>query len=159
MNNEIEVIASSSDLSEGLLLAAELLGDEAVVEVKQAKLSPVKSAPAAVEVKAVEEEGDEFDGIRFIDMTDEQRRAYKSRKQAERRAKLKDSGIPLDTETLRQVLADAAINMIILGGEGSDRLLNYVAKVYADKPQAKTYLARNVRNGKIKKRVTPVAGK
>lgn len=157
MNNEIEVIASSSDLSEGLSLAAELLGDEAdeaVVEAKRAKPSPVKTAPAVEK-----EDDDEFDGIRFIDMTDEQRRSYKARKQAARRAKLKESGVPLDTETLRQVLADAAINMIILGGEGSDRLLNYVAKVYADKPQAKNYLIKNVRNGKIRKRVSPIVGK
>ncbi len=57
--------------------------------------------------------------VRLSEMSDDERRAYNSKKQQERRDRLqaeKDSGgIPLDTKSIREALADTAIMLLATG--------------------------------------------
>jgi hypothetical protein len=140
IDNEIEELTTSVDDDLGLL--RELLDEDVVAE-----------RPKAVRKAAV--------GI--DSMTPDEFRAYKSRLQAERRAKLKAQeaagGLPFDAETTRDALADAALMLLYSGGPGADAVMTYLGKVFADKPGAPLTIAARIRTRALKPKLLKFASK
>ena len=100
-------------------------------------------------------------GIR--DLPDDERKAYKARKQAERRAKLKErvdgGSIKFDAASAREALADAAIMILASGAEGSASIERYLNKVFHDQSGAVLTIKANARSGRLKPRLLGVAMK
>lgn len=98
-------------------------------------------------------------GIR--DLPDDERKAYKAQKQAERRAKLKervDSGsVKFDAASAREALADAALMILASGSEGSVAIERYLAKVYHDQAGALLTIKAHARSGRLKPRLLKIA--
>ena len=140
INNVIEEIATSVDDDLGLL--RELLDEDVVAD------RPKATRKAAVDI----------DG-----MTPDEFRAYKSRLQAERRAKLKAQeaagSLPFDAETTRDALADAALMLLYFGGPGSEAVMTYLGKVFADKPGAPLTIAARVKTRALKPKLLKFARK
>ncbi|RFB98020.1 hypothetical protein B5K08_05580 [Rhizobium leguminosarum bv. trifolii] len=134
INNEIEEPTAS--VRDHLGLLRELL-DETDVVVAQRPTK--KSRKAAVGID---------------DMSSDEFKAYKSRLQSERRARLKAQeaagSLPFDAETTRDALADAALMLLYSGGPGADPVMNYLGKVFADKPGAPLTIAARIRTRALK---------
>ena len=141
VNNEIEEATTS--VRDDLGLLRELLSDDAVMTERPKKLRK----------PSVGIEG----------MTPDEFRAYKSRLQAERRAKLKAQeaagNLPFDTDTTRDALADAALMLLYSGGPGADAVLNYLALVFADKPGAPLTIAARIKTRALKPKLLKFARK
>lgn len=139
--NEIEEATTSVNDELGLL--RELLGDNAVAAER-----PRKPRKPSVGIER---------------LTPAEFRAYKARLQAERRAKLKEQeaagSLPFDAETTRYALADAAIMLLYAGGPAADAVLNYLGKVFADKPGAPLTIAARVRTRALKPKLIQFARK
>ncbi|MGO7417137.1 hypothetical protein ACC685_34455 [Rhizobium ruizarguesonis] len=140
-NNEIE--ESTTSVSDELGLLRELLDDD-VVAAEQPK-KPRKQS------------------VGIDDMSSDEFRAYKARLQAERRARLKAQeaagSLPFDSETTRDALADAAIMLLYAGGPAADAVLNYLGRVFADKPGAPLTIAARVRTRALKPKLIQFARK
>lgn len=141
VNNEIEETTTSVDDELGLL--RELLDEPVVVADKPKE---TRKQPVGID----EMQPDEF-------------RAYKARLQAERRARLKEQeaagSLPFDAETTRDALADAAIMLLYAGGPAADAVLNYLGRVFADKPGAPLTIAARVRTRALKPKLIQFARK
>ena len=141
VNNEIEEATTS--VRDDLGLLRELL-DEAVVVTDKPKKT--RKQPVGID-----------------DMSSEEFKAYKARLQAERRARLKEQeaagSLPFDAETTRDALADAAIMLLYAGGPAADAVLNYLGKVFADKPGAPLTIAARVRTRALKPKLIQFARK
>ncbi len=100
-------------------------------------------------------------GIR--DLPDDERKAYKARKQAERRAKLKErigaGSVKYDAASAREALADAALMILVSGTEGSAAIERYLAKVYHDQAGAMLTIKAHARSGRLKPRLLGIAMK
>jgi|GEM_PF-1188247 len=142
INNEIEEVATSVDDDLGLL--RELLDEDVVAERPKA----FRNRKPAVGIE---------------DMTADQFKAYKTRLQAERRAKLKAQEaagcLPLDSETTRDALADAALMLLYSGRPGADSVMNYLGLVFAHKPGAPLTIMSRIKSGALKPKLVRGAGK
>lgn len=100
-------------------------------------------------------------GIR--DLPDDERKAYKARKQAERRAKLQErvdgGSVKFDAASAREALADAALMILASGSEGSVAIERYLAKVYHDQAGALLTIKAHARSGRLKPRLLKIAMK
>ncbi|MBY5720682.1 hypothetical protein HFO33_29545 [Rhizobium leguminosarum] len=141
MSNEIEETTTS--VSDELGLLQELLDDDVVVDQR-----PRRSRKPSVGIQG---------------MTPDEFRAYKSRLQAERRAKLKaqqEAGtLPFDSETTRDALADAALMLLYAGGPGATAVVNYLGQVFSDKPGAPLTVAARVKSRALKPKLIKFARK
>jgi len=141
INNEIEEMATS--VSDQLGLLRELLDEDVVVAAR-----PMKSRKPSVGID---------------DMSPSEFKSYKARLQAERRARLKAQeaagSLPFDAETTRDALADAAIMLLYAGGPAADAVLNYLGKVFSDKPGAPLTIAARARTGTLKPKLIKFARK
>ncbi|CAN7332956.1 hypothetical protein [Neorhizobium tomejilense] len=119
-------------------LLKELIADDGVIKLK----------PVAV-------------GIR--DLPDEERKAYKARKQAERRAKLKErvdrGSVKFDVATAREALADAALMLLASGADGSVAIERYLEKVFHDQAGAPLTIKAKARAGLLKPKLLHIAAK
>ena len=119
-------------------LLKELIADDGVIKLK----------PVAV-------------GIR--DLPDEERKAYKARKQAERRAKLKErvdrGSVNFDVVTAREALADAALMVLASGADGSVAIERYLEKVFHDQAGAPLTIKAKARAGLLKPKLLHIAAK
>ncbi|WP_331373422.1 hypothetical protein [Sinorhizobium chiapasense] len=142
MNTEIEEPATSVEDQLGLL--KELLGDEPVVEIQPR--TTVKRNKVATS-----------------DMTDAEFRAYKARKQAERRASLKarelSGSVKFDAVSTREALADAALLLLATGGPGADAVMSYLSKIYHDQVGAPLTIRSRAKSGKLKPKLLHIARK
>ncbi|WLS00862.1 hypothetical protein [Shinella sumterensis] len=88
------------------------------------------------------------------DLPDKERRAYKARKQAERRAVLKEraenGSVKFDAKTTREALADAAIMLLASGAPGSEAVEAYLRDVFADQIGAPLTINARVQLGQLK---------
>ncbi|MBY5666848.1 hypothetical protein [Rhizobium leguminosarum] len=141
MSSEIEETVTSVNDELGLL--RELLDDDVVIERPKKK----SRKPA----------------VGIDDMTADEFRSYKSRLQAERRAKIKAQeaagSLPFDADTTRDALADAAIMLLFTGGPGATAVLNYLGQVFSDKPGAPFTIAARVKSRALKPKLIKFARK
>ncbi|MCZ4287265.1 hypothetical protein [Hoeflea alexandrii] len=88
------------------------------------------------------------------DMTDAEFRAYKSKLQADRRAKVKadaaKGSLPFDAETTRQALADAAIAILASDGPGADAIRAYLSSVFVEKTGVPFTVTARAKAGELK---------
>jgi len=97
------------------------------------------------------------------DLPEDERKAYKARRQAERRAALKEraanGSVKFDTVTARDALADAAILILASGSEGSEAIMSYLRKVYHDQAGAPFTIKAHAKSGQLKPRLLHIAAK
>ncbi len=97
------------------------------------------------------------------DLPDDERKAYKAAKQAERRAALKErektGSVKFDMETTREALADAALLILASGADGSDAVMAYLGKVFHDQVGAPFTVKARAKSGELKPRLLHIAGK
>lgn len=140
MNTEIEEPLDT--ITDELGLLKELLGDEPEVDVE--KEPAVKRTSIGV-----------------ADMNDAEFRAYKARKQAERRARLKErkssGSVKFDASSAREALADAALLILAAGGPGADAIMSYLGKVFHDQVGAPMTIRARARSGQIKPKLLHIA--
>ena len=100
-------------------------------------------------------------GIR--DLPDAERKAYKAKKQAERRAALKEraegGSVKFDVATAREALADAALMLLASGGDGSAAIERYLEKVYHDQAGAPLTIKARAKAGLLKPKLLHIAAK
>lgn len=142
MNPAIEEPADRLDDELGLL--KELLGDEPVI--------------AAKEKPAVKR-----NAVALADMTDVEYRAYKAKRQAERRASLKaresSGSVKFDASSTREALADAALLLLATGGPGADAVMAYLDKVFHDQVGAPLTIQLWAKSGKLRPKLLHIARK
>lgn len=99
--------------------------------------------------------------ISVRDLPDDERRAYKAERQAERRAKLKEraegGSLQFDAVTTREALADAALMILGSGAAGADAVENYLKLVFADQPGAAFTIRTRARSGQMKPKLLKFA--
>jgi len=87
-------------------------------------------------------------------LPDEERKAYKAQKQAERRKALKkraESGsLKFDAETTRDALADAAIMLLAAGAPGSEMVEAYLRSIFSDQIGAPLTIKARAKSGQLK---------
>lgn len=97
------------------------------------------------------------------DLPDDERRAYKAVKQAERRtalkARAKAGSVKFDATTVRDALADAALLILAAGTEGSAAIMTYLQRVYHDQAGAPFTIQARARSGKLKPKLRHIAEK
>lgn len=144
MNLAIEEPLDAHETLDDVGLLKELLGEETVIAPK-AKPATKRNAVA------------------IADMPEEEFRAYKAQKQAERRAALKEretaGSIKFDAASTREALADAALLLLATGGPGADAVLAYLSKVYHDQVGAPMTIRSWARSGKLKPKLMHIARK
>ncbi len=142
MNPAIEEPLDALDDDLGLL--KELLGEDTEIAPK-AKPSTKRTSVALAE------------------MSDEEFRAYKARKQAERRAALKaretSGSIKFDGVSTREALADAALLLLATGGPGADAVMSYLDRVFHDQVGAPLTIRSWARSGKLRPKLLHIARK
>lgn len=157
MNTAIEEPVDKLEDELGLL--KELLGEEHTSDMREL----VAGTRRAVEIPQVEEEGDDLAGIPYSEMTLEQQRRYKARKQSKRRAELKAravaGSIKFDAISTREVLADAALLLLATGGPGADAVMSYLSKIYHDQVGAPLTIRSWARSGRLKPKLMHIARK
>jgi hypothetical protein len=98
-------------------------------------------------------------GVRGL--PDDERKAYKAQKQAERRAKLREraesGSVKFDMMSAREALADAAIMLLASGAEGSASIERYLAKVFHDQSGAVLTIKANARSGRLAPKLLNIA--
>ncbi|WFT86848.1 hypothetical protein [Rhizobium leguminosarum] len=138
MISEIEEEATSVNDELGLL--RELLYEDVAVERRKKSRKP---------------------SVGIDDMTPAEFRSYKSRLQAERRAKIKAQeaagSLPFDADSTRDALADAAIMLLYAGGPDATAILNYLGQVFSDKPGAPLTIAGRVKSRVLKPKLIKFA--
>ncbi|QKN14298.1 hypothetical protein HR059_07400 [Sinorhizobium meliloti WSM1022] len=142
MNPAIEEPLDTLDDDLGLLM--ELLGDEPVIAPKE--------KPAV-----------KRNAVAIADMTDVEFRAYKARKQSERRASLKaresSGSVKFDASSTREALADAALLLLATGGPGADAVMAYLSKIYHDQVGAPLTIRSWAKSGKLRPKLLHIARK
>ncbi|WP_296069400.1 hypothetical protein [uncultured Agrobacterium sp.] len=142
MNTAIEEPVDKLEDELGLL--RELLGDDTVVSPKAKSVA-------------------KREAVSIADMTEGEFRAYKAKKQAERRAALKEretgGSIKFDALSTREALADAALLLLATGGPGADAVMAYLGKVYHDQVGAPMTIRSWARSGKLKPKLMHIARK
>lgn len=142
MNPAIEEPADRLDDELGLL--KELLGDEPVIATKE--------KPAV-----------KRNAVALADMTDVEYRAYKAKRQAERRASLKaresSGSVKFDASSTREALADAALLLLATGGPGADAVMSYLSKIYHDQVGAPLTIQSWAKSGKLRPKLLHIARK
>ncbi|WP_421477714.1 hypothetical protein [Agrobacterium tumefaciens] len=97
------------------------------------------------------------------DLPEDERRAYKAKRQAERRAALKErveaGSVKFDAATARDALADAALLILASGTEGSPAIMKYLERVYHDQAGAPFTIAARARSGELKPKLLHIAAK
>lgn len=92
--------------------------------------------------------------VRLAEMTADKRRAYDAERKREQRERLRaekeNGGVPLDQQSVREALADAAIAILATGSTGSDELLKVLGAIYRDKPAALGKIQHDVKHGKLR---------
>lgn len=146
MNTAIEEPVDK--LHDELGLLKELLDDEPTPQSK--------AKPAA-------KEREDRNTVAIADMSDEEFKAYKAHKQAERRASLKArkaaGSVKFDAASTREALADAALLLLATGGPGADSVLSYLEKVYHDQVGAPLTIKTWAKSGKLKPKFMHIARK
>ena len=96
-------------------------------------------------------------GMAFVDMDDDERRAYMREAKAKSRAKTRaedGSGLPAhNAENVRQALADAAIIMIRDGTDGSSELLRLLGQAFDHAPGVPVTTRQKIVSGRLKPRL------
>lgn len=133
MNPAIE--APVDRLEDELGLLKELLGDEPVIDPEP---KPARKRTS----------------VGLAGLSDEEYRAYKAQKQAERRASLKakeaNGSIKFDAASTRDALADAALMILARGLPGTDTIQKYLERVFADQVGAPLTITARARSGELK---------
>ena len=97
------------------------------------------------------------------DLPDEERKAYKAQKQAERRKALKEraesGSLKFDADTTRDALADAAIMLLASGAPGSELVEAYLRNVFSDQVGAPLTIKARARSGQLKPKLLRFAAK
>lgn len=131
-------------LEDDLGLLKELLGDETVIATK-AKPTTKR------------------DVVAIADMTETEFRAYKARKQSERRAALKaretGGSVKFDAASTREALADAALLLLATGGPGADAVSTYLDRVFYDQVGAPMTIKSWAKSGKLRPKLLHIARK
>lgn len=157
MNASIEEPVDKLEDELGLL--KELLGQEPISDIPELKVEFPKSVETS-EAEGEEEE-DELAGIPYSEMTEEQQRKYKRRKQSMRRAMLKAragaGSVKFDASSTRDALADAALLLLATGGPGADAISSYLEKVFHDQVGAPITIKTWARSGKLKPKLMHIA--
>lgn len=96
------------------------------------------------------------------DLPDEERKAYKAKKQAERRAALKQraegGSIKFDAETTRDALADAAIILLASGAPGAEAIEAYLRTVFRDQVGAPWTIKARAKSGQLRPKLLKFFG-
>ena len=128
------------EMNTAVELMSELLGDEA--EASRVRRHVQRNA------------GVKRGTVKLSEMSDDERKSYNARKQQERRDRLQaekqTGGISLDTKSVREALADAAIMLLATGAPGAESVEVFLRKVFADKPAAVTKIRHEAKSGKLK---------
>lgn len=144
MNPAIEEPLDAHDKLDDVGLLMELLGDDTVIAPKA---KPAVKRPS----------------VALADMSEAEFRAYKARKQAERRASLKaretSGSVKFDGASTREALADAALLLLATGGPGADAVEAYLRKVFHDQVGAPMTIKSWARSGKLKPKLMHIARK
>lgn len=142
-NTAIEEPATTVQDELGLL--KELLGDDLVVVTER--------KPAAQRRNTVA----------IADMSPDEFREYKAKKQAERRAALKEressGSIKFDANSTREALADAALLILATGGPGADAIGAYLSRIFHDQVGAPLTIKTWARSGKLRPKLMHIARK
>ncbi|PZU78217.1 MAG: hypothetical protein DI546_04455 [Rhizobium sp.] len=142
-NTAIEEPATTVEDELGLL--KELLGDDLVVVTER--------KPAAQRRNT----------IAIADMSPDEFRDYKAKKQAERRAALKErelsGSIKFDANSTREALADAALLILATGGPGADAIGAYLSRIFHDQVGAPLTIKTWARSGKLRPKLMHIARK
>ncbi|QOD63824.1 hypothetical protein HGK82_00700 [Ochrobactrum sp. MT180101] len=142
-NTAIEEPATTVQDELGLL--KELLGDDLVVVTER--------KPAALRRNTVA----------IADMSPDEFREYKAKKQAERRAALKEressGSIKFDANSTREALADAALLILATGGPGADAIGAYLSRIFHDQVGAPLTIKTWARSGKLRPKLMHIARK
>ena len=97
------------------------------------------------------------------DLPDDELRAYKSARQAERRALLKErassGSVKFDATSTRDALADAALMLLASGALGSESIERYLEKVFHDQKGAPLTIKARARSGKLRPKFLHIAVK
>lgn len=95
------------------------------------------------------------------DLPDEERKAYKAARQAERRAKLKEradgGSVKFDMISAREALADAAIMLLASGADGSAAIEKYLERVFSDQAGAPLTIKARAKAGLLKPKLLKFA--
>lgn len=155
MNTAIEEPVDKLEDELGLL--KELLGDEPKSDLPEL----VADNPGTVEILEAEEGGDDLAGIPYSEMTLEQQRTYKARKQSKRRAELKAravaGSVKFDAISTREALADAALLLLATGGPGADAVVSYLDRVFHDQVGAPLTIRSWAKSGKLRPKLLHIA--
>ncbi|PDT81909.1 hypothetical protein [Sinorhizobium sp. BJ1] len=142
----IEIEEPIDRVEDELGLLKELLGEEPVIETLVVTKSISKRPTVGI-----------------ADMSDDEFRAYKAQKQAERRARLKVreslGSMKFDSSSAREALADAALLILATGGPGADAVMNYLGRVYHDQVGAPMTIQARARSGRLKPKLLHIARK
>lgn len=142
-NTAIEEPATTVEDELGLL--KELLGDDLVVVTER--------KPAAQRRNTVA----------IADMSPDEFREYKAKKQAERRAALKEressGSIKFDANSTREALADAALLILATGGPGAAAIGAYLSRIFHDQVGAPLTIKTWARSGKLRPKLMHIARK
>lgn len=143
MNPDIEEPLDKLSSLDDVGLLKELLGED--TEIARAK--PATKATS----------------VALADMSDEEFRAYKARKQAERRASLKarktSGSVKFDGVSTREALADAALLLLATGGPCADAVMSYLDRVYHDQVGAPLTIRSWAKSGKLRPKLLHIARK
>lgn len=142
MNTAIEEPVDKLEDELGLL--KELLGEEPGIDIKK--------KPAAKRTS-----------VGVADMSPDEFRSYKSAKQAERRARLKEreanGSVKFDANSTRDALADAALMILAHGLPGTDTIQGYLERVFSDQVGAPLTITARARSGELKPKLLRFAVK
>ena len=101
--------------------------------------------------------------VRVVDMSRDEFRAYKTGKQAERRARLKAreraGSVKFDSTSARTALADAALLILATDGPGAKAVMMYLGRVYHDQAGAPLTILARARSGHLKPKLLHIARK
>ncbi|KQS84845.1 hypothetical protein [Rhizobium sp. Leaf383] len=101
--------------------------------------------------------------VNVASMTREQRLAHNAelrRARYARKTDMKASGsLPIDEQTARDALADAALMILASGTPGAEAIMTYLEKVYSDKGGAPLSIHAKARSGKLRPKLIAFAAK
>lgn len=142
MNPAIEAPFEAHDKLDDVGLLQELLGDVVMIPPETKRMTKRPS-------------------VGLANMSDEEYRAYKAQKQAERRAALKEretgGSVKFDSASTREALADAALLLLATGGPGADAVMSYLSRIYHDQVGAPLTIRSWARSGKLKPKLMHIA--